>query len=270
MLIDWFTVGAQALNFLILVWLLKRFLYRPVLAAIDAREQKIARQLESAAKQEAQARAERDDFQRRNSALDQERAKVLRDASEAATRERDRLLESAREDARTLRERLSEVLANERDELRRRLQSQTRLEVFALTRRVLQDLSGVEVEQRMVEVFLTHLRGLAAGQRQEILRPLAAPGRAARGFSAIVRSAFELSPTQQATLESAVAETLGRPDSIRFEITPELICGIELSVDGVKLAWSIPDYLGSVSQSLLALIEPESADPEPLREAQHG
>ena len=37
MLIDWFTVGAQALNFLILIWLLKRFLYRPVLAAIEAR-----------------------------------------------------------------------------------------------------------------------------------------------------------------------------------------------------------------------------------------
>ena len=27
MLIDWFTVGAQALNFLILVWLMKRYLY---------------------------------------------------------------------------------------------------------------------------------------------------------------------------------------------------------------------------------------------------
>ena len=42
MLIDWFTVGAQLLNFLILVCLMKRFLYQPVLDAIAAREQKIA------------------------------------------------------------------------------------------------------------------------------------------------------------------------------------------------------------------------------------
>ena len=42
MLIDWFTVGAQALNFLILVWLMKRFLYKPILHAIDAREKRIA------------------------------------------------------------------------------------------------------------------------------------------------------------------------------------------------------------------------------------
>jgi len=37
MLIDWFTVGAQALNFIILVWLMKRFLYKPVQDAIAAR-----------------------------------------------------------------------------------------------------------------------------------------------------------------------------------------------------------------------------------------
>jgi F-type H+-transporting ATPase subunit b len=49
MLIDWFTVGAQVLNFLILVWLMKRFLYQPILDAIDAREQRIAAELANAA-----------------------------------------------------------------------------------------------------------------------------------------------------------------------------------------------------------------------------
>ena len=49
MLIDWFTVGAQALNFLILVWLMKHFLYKPILNAIDAREKLIATELADAA-----------------------------------------------------------------------------------------------------------------------------------------------------------------------------------------------------------------------------
>ena len=48
MLIDWFTVGAQAVNFIILVWLLKRFLYKPILNAIDAREKRIATELAAA------------------------------------------------------------------------------------------------------------------------------------------------------------------------------------------------------------------------------
>ncbi len=55
MLINWFTVGAQAINFLILVWLLKRFLYKPILHAIDEREKGIASQLAQAEAKVAEA-----------------------------------------------------------------------------------------------------------------------------------------------------------------------------------------------------------------------
>ena len=48
MLIDWFTVGAQVVNFVILVWLMKHFLYKPILSAIDAREKRIASELAAA------------------------------------------------------------------------------------------------------------------------------------------------------------------------------------------------------------------------------
>jgi len=270
MLIDWFTVSAQAINFLVLVWLLKRFLYRPVLAAIEAREKKIAQQLESATKQQAQAAAERDEFQRRSTALEQDRETILRAATEAAALEHDHLLEGAREEARALKKRLAEVLATEREELRRRLRSQTQAEVFALTRRVLQDLSGVDIQERMVEVFLAHLRALSVEQRQQVVRPLVAIPRPSRGLTTIVRSAFDLSATQQTAIQSAVTDTLGASCTVDFETSPELICGVELSVNGVKLAWSVPDYLASVSQSLLALIEPEKASTVALQEARHG
>ena len=66
MLIDWFTVGAQALNFLILVWLMKRFLYKPILNAIDAREKRIAAELADADAKKAEAQKERDEFQSKN------------------------------------------------------------------------------------------------------------------------------------------------------------------------------------------------------------
>ena len=61
MLIDWFTIGAQALNFIVLVWLLKRYLYKPILDAIDAREQRIATELADAAAKKAEAKKERDE-----------------------------------------------------------------------------------------------------------------------------------------------------------------------------------------------------------------
>ncbi|MGB5569161.1 MAG: F0F1 ATP synthase subunit B, partial [Sedimenticolaceae bacterium] len=77
MLIDWFTVGAQLLNFLVLAWLLKRFLYRPILDALDAREQRIAAELADADAKRAEADKERDEFQHKNEAFEQQRAALL-------------------------------------------------------------------------------------------------------------------------------------------------------------------------------------------------
>src|SRR5271156_4365009 len=101
--IDWFTVVAQAINFLILVWLLKRFLYKPILHAIDERERGIAARLAEAEATQAEAQQERDEFQHKNEAIDQARAALLKKAEDEAEAERQRLLEIARKDADALR-----------------------------------------------------------------------------------------------------------------------------------------------------------------------
>src|ERR1700719_1252546 len=96
MLLDWFAVGAQALNSLILVWLLKRFLYKPILNAVDAREKRIAAELADADAKRAEAQKERDEFQHKNEEFDQQRAALLNKAMDEAKTERQRLLDDAR------------------------------------------------------------------------------------------------------------------------------------------------------------------------------
>ena len=98
MLIDWFTVVAQAVNFLILVWLLKRFLYKPILNALDAREKRIATELANADAKMAEAGQERDEFRRKNEELNQQRSSLLNKAEDEATAERQRLLDEARKE----------------------------------------------------------------------------------------------------------------------------------------------------------------------------
>src|SRR5271157_1720119 len=113
MLIDWFTVGAQALNFLILVWLMKRFLYQPILHAIVAREKRIATELADADAKKAEAQMERDEFQRKNEEFDQQRAALLSQAAGEAKAERQRLLDDARKEAGALSARRQETLRND-------------------------------------------------------------------------------------------------------------------------------------------------------------
>ena len=247
MLIDWFTVGAQVVNFLILVWLLRRFLYKPVLAAIDAREKSVAAKLGDAAAREAKAQAEGEELHKRNEVFDREREGLLRKATDEAATERQRLIESARQDSQLLRAKLTKALANERVELGHQLSIQTQAEVFAIARKTLSDLSGASLEDRMIEVFIARLRGLPEKQRL-------APSRVA-----LVRSAFELPPASRAKVEAAIRESLGANFATRFETSPECVCGVELTVDGVKLAWSVADYLSSLARDVTALAATELA-----------
>ena len=162
--IDWFTVVAQAINFLILVWLLKRFLYKPILHAIDEREKGIAAQLAEAEAKKAEAQKERDDFQHKNEAFDQERAALLKKATDEAKAERQRLLDEARKDADSLRAKRQEALRNEQRNLSQEIIRWTQKEVFAIARKTLADLATTSLEERMGEVFVQRLRVDRRGQ----------------------------------------------------------------------------------------------------------
>ena len=137
MLIDWFTVGAQVLNFLILVWLLKRFLYHPILDAIDAREQRIANELADADAKKAEAAKDRADFEQKNAAFHKEKANMLAQAMAAANSERQRLLEAARQDANQLAAKRQENLQQDVQNLNQEISRRTQQEVFAIARKPL-------------------------------------------------------------------------------------------------------------------------------------
>ncbi|HRV80735.1 MAG TPA: F0F1 ATP synthase subunit B, partial [Planctomycetota bacterium] len=192
MLIDWFTVGAQAVNFLILVWLLRRFLYQPILRAIDAREERVAAELADATAKQADAEKARAEFEAKNEALDQAKAGVLAQATSEAQAERERLLEEARQTANAVGARRQKALEEEAKSLRTTLEESTRKEVFEVVRKTLTDLASTSLEDRMVETFLARLK-TADDKTLQSLQQLGAADPA----SALIRSAFELSPDQR-------------------------------------------------------------------------
>ena len=250
MLIDWFTVIAQVVNFLILVWLLKRFLYRPILDAIDAREKRIAKELADADAKKAEAQKERDEFQHKNEKLDQQRAAFLSKATDEAKAERQRLLDEARKAADALAAKRQEALRIEQQNLSNALSHRAREEVFAIARKALADLATTSLEERMAEVFVRRLRemdGKAKADLGEALKSASAPG--------LVRSAFDLPGDQRAVIQNALNETFSADIHLRFETAPDLVSGIELTTNGQKVGWSITDYLASLEKGVDELLK---------------
>ena len=263
MLNGWFTIFAQAVNFLILVWLLKRFLYRPILDAIDAREKRIAKELAGADAKKAEALKERDDFQHKNEEFDQQRAGLLSKATDEAKAERQRLLDEARKAADALAVKRQEALKSEQQSLSEALSRRTRDEVFAIARKALADLATTGLEERMCEVFTRRLRemdGKAKAGLDEALASASAPG--------LVRSAFDLPAEQRAVIQNALNETFSAEIHLQFETAPDLISGIELTSNGHKIGWSIADYLASLEKGVDELLQEKfnpqaKAEPKP-------
>jgi F-type H+-transporting ATPase subunit b len=250
MLIDWFTVGAQALNFLVLVWLMKRFLYKPILHAIEEREKRIAAELADAGAKEAKAQKERDEFQHKNEEFDKQRAAILKKATDEVQAERQRLLDEARKAAAALSAKRQETLRSEEQNLHEAISRRTQQEVFAIARKALKDLATTSLEERLGEVFTRRLRemdGQAKAGLAEALKTASDP--------ALVRSAFDLPAEQRAAIQQALNDTFSTEIRIRFETAPELISGIELTTNGQKVAWSIADYLVSLEKGVEELLK---------------
>lgn len=250
MFIDWFTVGAQALNFLILVWLLKRFLYKPILDAIDAREKRIALALAEAAAKKTEAQKERDEFQHKNEEFDLQRAALLGKATDEVKAERQRLLEEARQAADALSAKRQQTLRTDARNLSRAVSRRIQQEVFSIARKTLMDLATTSLEERVGEVFTRRLRemdGKAKAALGNALKTAADP--------ALVRSAFDLPAEQRAAIRNALNETFSADVRVHFETASDLVSGIELSANGQKVAWSIADYLASLEKCVAELLK---------------
>ncbi len=258
MKINWFTVIAQVINFLVLVWLLKKFLYKPILKAINEREKKITGQLKEADDKKAAAIKEQNDFKKKNADFDQQK-KVLMDKAIADTNaQRDKLLQEAKDEANTLRSNLEKAAkeSQQNDELANA--DKTQKQVFAITKKLLKEMASSSLEDQSVNTFNKRLSELNDEEKKKFIEAFKS-----NTNTILVRSAFELSAPQQTSINAVVNEVLATKSQLQFKTSPELISGIELTTNGYKLAWSFAEYLQSLQNNMAAATkDKQNAKPE--------
>lgn len=257
--IDWFTVIAQIINFLVLMWLLKKFLYKPILNAITVREKHISSQLANAITKEAEAQQEQNIFQRKNEEFNDQKAELLRNAVKEVEETRNNLLDKAKTDVDTLTLNMRKSLEKEEANLKEEVIHRTKKTVFVIATKVLQDLANVNLEQHMCALFLKNLQDLKIEDKYALTDSLS--------NNLIVNSAFSLSSSQHEQIKAVIEQISGFEINLKFKIKPELVSGLELLINGHKIAWSLSDYLtgleASIAESTLQI-------PREMNESDHA
>lgn len=259
MLIDWFTVVAQIVNFLVLVFLLKYFLYDRILGVMDEREKRIASRLEESANVKRQAEEQAEEYRRKKREIETERENMLAQAKQDADSYRMELLGKARGEVDEAQARWLASVRREQDtfivELRRRIGKSS----VSVVQRALRDLADTELEQRIIDMFIQRLGELTDAQIEEIRESAAgADGKI------VIESAFAISPEQRGGIERALQQVITDSFDARFEESPDMICGIAVKFRGHKIAWNIDDYLKTLEASVSRVID------DRVHDAAHG
>ena len=245
MLFDWFTILAQIVNFLILMFLLRRFLYRPILNTMEAREQRIAALLEEAEQKRAEAEKERLSYAAKNEEWHENRVQKQRELEQSIEKWRKEALQDARQDVdQTLNTWLSSVEDQKADFLVDLHQFAVQ-KTYAIACQAIQDLAGTDLETQMIRTFLENI------QRQEVNLAQLANGGQVQDTPLKIRSAFDLSDSMKDSLVEQFQDHFHDRITLQFETAPNLIAGIELvSENGYTAAWNLSRYLESLQTEL--------------------
>ncbi|MFT4746055.1 MAG: F-type H+-transporting ATPase subunit b [Congregibacter sp.] len=252
MTIDWFTVGSQTINFMLLVWLLKRYLYGPILKAIDARESQVAKVLSDAELIKSDAELQRNLFQQKNTEIDTKREELLNKAKINAADQSEQIVFQAHNNADEISKSRLEALEKELEHYQDDLTLKTLQEIYEVARKVLTDLADVALEQKMLECFCKHLLNLSPDEKSNLNKTVEAVNSVL-----LLYSTFELTPAQMeeidVILQKIIAQTttdqittstnLSRGYQLKQVVKTSLISGIELRSNGWKIAWNSEDYL---------------------------
>ena len=241
MLVDWFTVLAQIGNFLILIYLLKRFLYGPILRAMEAREEKIAGAMEQATKAELESRQRGAELEKEKQALLEARDSLLAEAGKEVQAWREKAMQEIRLEVERLKKGWVTRILQEKQAFLNTLREQVAKHVVSISEKVLEDLANERLEKYIVTAFLKKLRDEVD---PESLRNVSEAVHVQTGFEMDVELADEVRRQLVGSFPNA--------PSIEFEVLEQLGVGLQVLAGDRKLDWTLNHYLEGLEKEIFA------------------
>ncbi|MBF2016675.1 MAG: F0F1 ATP synthase subunit B [Rivularia sp. T60_A2020_040] len=238
MLINWFTVIAQIINFLILVFLLQRFLYKPIMQTIKKRQAMIDKQWQDAEIAQEEAQRQATSYRQQQQELKQQEEAITTQMLEKVEQEHQQLLIKARQEVEEMQVKWREALLQEHSDFIRSLREQIAKQTNLIARQALQDLADTNLEQQMIFKFCERLQNIDQNQQQTITQSLQYSHQ-----PIIIKSSFEISPENRQKIIKALPIAVLSNNTLEFQTSPDLICGIQVKLAAYVISWNLDDYL---------------------------
>lgn len=230
--LDLTTFVLEIVNFLVLLWLLTRFLYRPVQAEISRRQQQAAEATRALQAGQAELQAGQAELKRAREAFDVEREQARQRLGAEIAAERTRRVDALKSELEDERAKANARDAAQREQDARRRDEAASRRALAFVRSYLEPLAGPALEEAITALFLSDLVALDEASRNRL--------REARSTVAVeVATAFEPSSSTKRQVEAALEALLGQLPRPSWRIDSHLMAGISVRLDGHLLEASL-------------------------------
>jgi len=234
----WVTFGFEIVNFLVLVWILKRFLYRPVLGAIARRKAAIDQTLADAKARHAEASSLEGQYRDRLADWEKEKQVLRAQAGEEINAERARRMTALAGALDQERERRRAVEERQLSDWKGRQEDEAAAQGARFAARLLARLAAPELETRLVALALEDLEALPEGQLQALRRACRGPDSRIR-----VTSAFPLAETARAALAQGLRQATGASLDADFVEDPQVLAGLRVNIGPWVMHCNLKDEL---------------------------
>lgn len=242
--IDWWTLGLQAVNFLILVWLLQRFLYKPVTRLIERRRQNVEKAFAEAEEVRRKAEAEAQAYEAKVAALADERLSIVHDARAEIEAERAKMLAEARETSHDLMVAQRQAMAEERANTLKELRQQATDLAVTLAETLLREAGGQTAAETFLERLEKQLLAMPDAERNRLLGPHP------QHSLLRVATAPPLDGEGQNAWRKRLATVIGNGCKIEFEGAESLIVGACIHFPAATLEFSWNRTLNDAKRDL--------------------
>lgn len=247
MQIDWFEIVAQIINFFIILFILQKLLYKPVMNMMETRQERIQKDQIEAEEKMNKAEELISEYDTKIAGVEDEKREILDDARDKAQERKQELLETYKEEAENKRQVYLDEIEDEKELFIKNLRKKLGQNAVKIASHILSNISSKELEDEVFNTFLENIKNLRDNIEE--------PGLLDEEKDIELYSAKDLSQDSKEKIKEVLGEQVENLDHLEFEVDEDLILGYQLSLETYTVHTDIKNYLDSIEEEIIEEIE---------------
>lgn len=247
---DLITFIAQIFNFLILLWVLKKFLYAPLLNAMKERKENIIKSLEDAEVKKEEAEKIRLENEQLFENSRKNKNALLVKAEKEVRKEKEKMLKELKDEQEIAMSEFVEQMQVKKQRFIKEVNKVVANKFVGFAQKVFLDLSNTEIEAQVIEVFLTKIKDLTKFEIDKINTSAKI-----RNGEIIIATSNDLSKEVADKIRDAIKKIGVKYNTIKFEKDSEIILGVNLKAGGYVISWDLKEFLNSFKEELTKILK---------------